>query len=124
MKRFRTTLIVASVLCISCTTVRMYDFTVASSDQVRDHFEVLQRDVRSELCFDMFLFIPWGNVPTRGLHPAPDLAVHAALDQVEGATVLIDATIEASLLFTYIYNRGCVTARGTAARPSARSGGS
>jgi hypothetical protein len=103
--------IFAVVIGTGCTSTRVGDLTIASPKNLSYDFEVVGVDVNGRDCTHWITFIPFGQ-----LNPTIDGAIEAALDTVSGANALTDATLTRSILFTLIYNRGCVTASGTPIR--------
>src|SRR5579863_2392931 len=95
---------IVCVLLVSACSTRLGSFTVAATKNIGSTYKPLQTGVTGSDCSQVVLFIPWGS-----LNPNLQEAVDRAVEQVQGGDMMTNVVVTDDILFTFFYNRNCIT---------------
>jgi hypothetical protein len=109
----KTILLSAAALLATACVQNVGSFGTMAPHMAETPSRVIQRSVEGRDCMHMVLFVPMGK-----LNPRLDMAMKDALNKVPAGDRMTDVEVNTSMLFTYLYNRQCMTVKGDVRGPA------
>ena len=99
---------VVAALAVCGCSLKMGDFTLIASENVKLETDVIRRSVEARDCTYMFLSI----IPLGSLNPNAEEAMDRAMAEVPEGNVMTNVAIYNDIVTTFVLNQTCLRVKG------------